>query len=116
VGAARLRALRGGQAGDTAKPVDLKKQRRSRFLVYDGEIGAEIDNALAFFNERRKEAGETPMDWNTFVAYGLLRRGLESFNAARAEYERSQRHVLTPEEAAQEGVRVPPVLAGGGRR
>ena len=72
---------------------------KSRLLFYDEELGDAISAALTVVNLQRKEMSEKPLDWNTFVVYGLLKNGLAAFEAARAEFEASQRLVLSADEA-----------------
>ena len=49
-------------------------------------------------SSQRKKQKEPPIDWNTFVVYGLVKNGLAAFEAARAEYEASSRLVLSADE------------------
>ena len=77
------------------EPVHAK---RTRLLFYDAELGEAISQALTIVNVQRKKQKEPPIDWNTFVVYGLVKNGLAAFEAARAEYEASSRLVLSADE------------------
>ena len=74
-------------------------EQHTRLLIIDAELREAISRALMAVNTTRKADGEKPLDWNTFVVYGLLKNGLAAFEAARAEYEASQRMVLSADEA-----------------
>lgn len=113
MGYARLKMLAGGAPKAEKTAPDPKTVRHSKFIAYDGELAAAMDEALVFLNARRKDAGLAPMDLHTFIPYGLIRRGLDSFYQAKAEFEANSRLVKTPDELARE--RRGPILAGGTR-
>lgn len=99
--AAILRGLQDARAGDVEKrpAPPTVHTKRTRLLFYDAELGEAISQALQAVNAERKTQKEPPLDWNTFVVYGLLKNGLAAFEAARAEFEASQRLVLSADEA-----------------
>jgi hypothetical protein len=80
-------------------------EQRSRLIIFDAELGEAISRALAAVNAERATQTERPLSWNHFVVYGLIKSALAAFDAARAEYEASQRLVLSADEVRERRAR-----------
>lgn len=66
------------------------------------EIAEHVGRALEAANTYRQARGLRPLGRADFVGRSLLAAALRDFDRAQADLERSERRVVTPDEAARE--------------
>ena len=99
MGEARRRAEAGAPAVQDQEPAN---EVVSRLLFMPRAMVDDIQRELGYVNQERARKKELPLTWQTFVVYALLPHSIETVQATREAYERSQRSVLLPSEVPRE--------------
>jgi hypothetical protein len=70
----------------------------SEMLLFFKDEHDELMMLHAEYNEALVKAGKPPYSFNDFLRAGVIKRGVQAFKAAQAEYLKSKRMILLPSE------------------
>ena len=70
-------------------------------LLIPKAMEQDINRCFAVVQQERRKRLMAPLSRHDFLAYGLLKAGLQTFDATKEVYDREHRLVLLPHEVAR---------------